>query len=899
MKHLRKLLCMLLAIIMIVEVVPMWSVAEAIDNVIELEQTEIEESEEEQEQETAQEKNDNVVNEEISAPETNAEENEADTTEDEITVIDSGNCGAEGDGSNLEWTLDSKGTLTISGTGKMKDYGSERPSWREYANRLKKLVIDEGVTSIGNDAFCYCSGFTGDLIIPEGVTSIGSSAFSDCSGFTGNLVIPEGVTSIGSYAFYDCSGFTGNLVIPEGVTSIGRSVFNGCSGFTGNLVIPEGVTSIGDYAFYYCSKIERICFRGNAPKIEKNSFATEKTLYYVKGKSGWTSPKWNGYNTGIWNPKTNEFFVDYGYCGAEDDEKNLTWIIYEDGTFVISGTGKMKNYDTKHVNGKWITTTPWNEYADRLKKLVIDEGVTSIGSSAFNSCSGFKGNLVIPKGVTSIGDYAFRGCSGFTGNLVIPEGVTSIGDYAFSGCSGFTGNLVIPEGVTFIGYYAFYNCSGFTGNLVIPEGVTSIGDYAFYYCSKIERICFRGNAPKIEKNSFATEKTLYYVKGKSGWTSPKWNGYNTGIWDPETNEFSIAFGYCGTEGDEKNLTWILYEDGTLVISGTGKMEDYTFENNATTAPWGEYTDKIKELVIDENITSIGSYAFYACNQLVGDLIIPDSIISIGDYAFAGCDRFTGTLKIGNSVASIGKGAFSECGGFTGDLTIPNSVTTIGDYAFCNCYGFSGNLTISNRVKTIGEDVFRNCCNLKGNLVIPNGVTEIKNGAFSGCDSFYDDLVLPDSVETIGDNAFNSNNSFGGGLSLGDNVTNIGKNSFPNFEKIYFKGDAPTVYSADNISHSFDAKATLYYTKNKSGWTSPTWNGYNTATWSGNEDRIPGDINDDGKVDIRDAIRLAKYLAKENVEINLSNANVNGDDKVDVRDLIRLKKYLAKMPVELI
>ena len=64
-------------------------------------------------------------------------------------------------------------------------------------------------------------------------------------------------------------------------------------------------------------------------------------------------------------------------------------------------------------------------------------------------------------------------------------------------------------------------------------------------------------------------------------------------------------------------------------------------------------------------------------------------------------------------------------------------------------------------------------------------------------------------------------------------------------------------------------------------------------------RFPGDINDDGKVDVRDAIRLAKYLAKENVEINLSNANVNGDDKVDVRDLIRLKKYLAKMPVTLV
>ena len=189
--------------------------------------------------------------------------------------------------------------------------------------------------------------------------------------------------------------------------------------------------------------------------------------------------------------------VASGDFGKEGN--NLTWELDSEGVLTVSGAGEMGDYRK--------TKAPWNNYKEDINKLIINEGVTYIGASAFENyteisgdliipesvtgiglrafsgCSGFDGNLIIPEGVTNIGDRAFKDCSGFTGDLILPEGVTNIGDSAFSGCSGFTGNLVIPEGLEIIGYRVFYGCSGFDGTLVISEGVTSIEEEAFYDCS--------------------------------------------------------------------------------------------------------------------------------------------------------------------------------------------------------------------------------------------------------------------------------------------------------------------------------------------------------------------------------------------------------------------------------
>ena len=133
-------------------------------------------------------------------------------------TVASGYCGGEGDGTNLTWTLDSEGTLTISGKGKMRNYNSDTVPWRtsEYFSMLKKLVLSDGITSIGGSAFSGC-GFTGSLIIPDSVTSIGFYAFSGCRGFTGALSLPQSITYIGASAFSGCSGFTGELTIPSGI----------------------------------------------------------------------------------------------------------------------------------------------------------------------------------------------------------------------------------------------------------------------------------------------------------------------------------------------------------------------------------------------------------------------------------------------------------------------------------------------------------------------------------------------------------------------------------------------------------------------------------------------------------------------------------------------------------
>ncbi|MCI7369070.1 MAG: leucine-rich repeat protein [Firmicutes bacterium] len=182
----------------------------------------------------------------------------------------SGTCG-----DNLTWTLQD-GVLNISGTGDMEDYLTHRfdgkeittAPWREYYDTIKSVVIEAGVTSIGNWAFSWCSSLT-SVTIPESVTSIGMSAFNCCNSLTG-VTIPDGVTSIGSYAFNSCSNLS-SAIIPDSVTSIGNSAFSGCSSLT-SVTIPDSVTSIGRDAFYSCSKLKDAAFGGTKEEWEATGY---------------------------------------------------------------------------------------------------------------------------------------------------------------------------------------------------------------------------------------------------------------------------------------------------------------------------------------------------------------------------------------------------------------------------------------------------------------------------------------------------------------------------------------------------------------------------------------------------------------------------------------------------
>ena len=214
----------------------------------------------------------------------------------------SGNCGDSG--SNVTWSLDDNGTLTISGSGKIEDYRSDIDQpWYSNRSDITSVIIEPGVTSIGSQAFYYCSNLT-SITIPSGLTSIGEMAFFYCSALT-SVTIPNSVISIGNFAFGSCTGLK-SITIPSSVTSIENNVFQDCTGLTnitvdssnpsfcsesgvlfnkdkttliycprgktGSYTIPDGITVIKDYAFYYNSKLTSITIPSSVASIGSSAF---------------------------------------------------------------------------------------------------------------------------------------------------------------------------------------------------------------------------------------------------------------------------------------------------------------------------------------------------------------------------------------------------------------------------------------------------------------------------------------------------------------------------------------------------------------------------------------------------------------------------------------------------
>ena len=182
------------------------------------------------------------------------------TTPVSTNIVDSGTCGADGD--NLTWTLDDESTLTISGTGYMDDYYREcYVPWYSHRNDIKTVIINDGVTNIGLQAFCRCSSLT-------------------------SITIPDSVTSIGWYVFVDCDSLT-SITIPDSVTSIGVGAFEGCSGLT-SITLPNTITSIGEMAFYDCDSLTSITIENPDCKIHDDSDTIPKTTT-IYGYSGSTA----------------------------------------------------------------------------------------------------------------------------------------------------------------------------------------------------------------------------------------------------------------------------------------------------------------------------------------------------------------------------------------------------------------------------------------------------------------------------------------------------------------------------------------------------------------------------------------------------------------------------------
>ncbi len=440
-----------------------------------------------------------------------------------------------------------------------------------------------------------------------------------------------------------------------------------------------------------------------------------------------------------------------------------------------------------------------------ITKLTIEEGIKEIKCSAFEKCTGIKGNLVIPDSVETIEGYAFNSCSGFNGTLTLPSTLKSIENRAFQLCSGFKDDLVIPEGIKSIGDGAFNKCTGFNGTLTLPSTLKSIGNGAFQYCSGL-------TGDILIPEGVETLGTHVFNKC---------TGFNGTITLPSTlKEIGRnSFYNCN------KLT------GNLVIpEGIEIINPNTFRGcsslNGT-------------LTLPSTLKEISNFAFYGCKNLKGDINIPDNVISIGDQAFYNCTGFDGYIRLSNKLESIGGWTFGNCSKLVGDLIIPDSVTNILDSTFRNCSSLNGKLVISNNITKLEKGVFSGCSNLVGELVIPAGVKTIGQAAFQQCEKLNGKLVLPEGLEYIGDFAFNKCTSFenttikipaslkkmGEDYDLNGNNVGIGSHFFYNFGANVRKFEAFEVENGnenfvaiDGVLYTKDLKRLVCYPRNKKDTT---------------------------------------------------------------------------------
>ena len=672
------------------------------------------------------------------------------------TVVDSGTCGGTLNNSQLmKWTLTSDGTLTISGEGNM--FGAP---WSQYKSKIKKVVIGEGVESISDNAFHYYENLR-SVSLPSTLTSIGEAAFWACSSLQ-SITLPNNLTNIGLNAFRACHSLT-QVLIPASVTSIDGSAFECCTGLT-DVVFEGNSLEFGSGAtFYDCTSLKNVFFNGT--------------------RADWTASRGS---SGSVLPAAAQIYykndlISSGTCGDNSSGNNTQWKLTKAGTLIITvGTGYTEGGIADFAYGK----APWYQdiYDSGIRCLIIGSGIKTIGSYAFADCTDLA-EIIVPDGVISIGNGAFLQNSGAK-RVVLPPSTVYIGHGALRDCSALT-SVSLPDSMSNRLFLDMFEGCTNLKSVDIPDGITDIceGDLA----------------------SCPNWTDIYY----DNW-GRVWNRVVSNVRDSIPDRMNVHFkdniydsGSCG-----ENVTWTLTADGTLTISGTGAMTDYTYDSRS---PWYSCRAYIKRVVIQQGVRAIGDYAFYYCENLTS-VTIPDSVTSIGDYAFAYCVSLT-SATIPEGVTSIGGDAFLGCTGLT-SVAIPSSVTSTGFETFSGCTGLTS-ITIPEGVTSIGNYAFKGCSGLTS-VTIPDSVTSIGGSAFSGC-SGLTSVTIPSSVTSIGWSAFENCTALTF-MTIPESVTYISGEVFSNCIRLAKVTIPKSVTSiGKNAFYYCESIADVYYDGTEEDW----------------------------------------------------------------------------------
>ena len=618
---------------------------------------------------------------------------------------------------------------------------------------MKRLFI-----TISSIFIFIASAWAADRFDFTSVCSSGQTLYYEISSnvvpYTVTVNYPQVNMDFNNY-YYGYTAPIGDLIIPSvvgmyAVTRIETCAFRYCSNLT-SVVIPNSVTSIGESAFEYCSNLIIYCIIESKP-------------------SAWRY-NWNKSNRPVfWGTK---FDGDFAYRITNKELQEAEIIGYFGNDTVVKIPDKIAiNADTT-----FKVTSIANDafhYHTNIVTVAIPNTISNIGENAFYGCNSLS-SINIPKSVTSIGINAFGGCNNIKSLSYNSNAITT----HFSGKTSIE-KIIIGDSVTSIVASAFSGCAGLK-EITIPESVKSIGANAFSGCSSLESITLPFVGEKQHEPTDTYQYPFGFIFGTNSYTggtqvTQSYYGNSTTTsakYYIPTSLKSVTINGCSyipmyAFHNCSNLETVTIGDSVSAIganafvgcTGLIKADFKTIDNlcaivysNSASNPLSCAKDlyingeKITDLVIPNNVTTIGDNVFYGCKSL-SSIVIPNSVTSIGDNAFRNCCNLQ-SINIPNSVTSIGNYAFSGCKSLN-SVNIPNSITTISQGAFYDCEGLIS-VRIPNSVTTIGNSAFTYCYGMMA-VNIPNSVTTIDEAAFNGCSSLTS-ISIPSTVSYIGDNAF--------------------------------------------------------------------------------------------------------------------------------------------------
>lgn len=655
----------------------------------------------------------------------------------------------EGTIGDVKYKLTSDGVFTLSGTGATANHsnatGSNPAPWASYLSQIKTLVVEEGVTTVGNNLFRDAVNLK-TVSLSSTVTAIGEACFRDCTALK-SVTLPAGLTTLKRVAFFGCTALE-EVILAGTYTQLADKLFTNCAALR-KITIPATITALSDTK-------GTDAFAGVVP-----SWKNPVTVTY-----GGTIEQWKATLTAYPTSVLGQAFVtvictDGQYVHTPVDASiscGTTGQVYwkydsNTKTLYIGGKGETP---ADHSNVSGSNPAPWAQFIPEIENLVVEEGVTTLGQNLLRDAKKLV-NVSLPNTLKSIGQATFRDCDALL-------------------------SITVPESVEVLTRTAFYDCD-MLREVTLGGTYTYLTDKLFQKCINLRKITIPGTVTYIDANAFgscAQVNTIIFGGTRAQWYSVLTNSKSLGASAIKKDYIKV---YCtdglyidGFASIENGLVYKISE-GVLMIMGNGAIADYA----AGAAPWSERSDEITAVILYNGVTGVGENAFADCSKLTTAVYqgtdeelktLKEAIKSGNDpllAAFANSslsgtcganatwmlDAASGKMTISGTGAIYNYESrkvtpWANYANLVTELVIEEGITRIGEYAFNSLRNLE-KLTLPTTLEILDTYCFGICPSLT-TLVIPEGVRIIASKVFNTC-SGITTIYLPSTLEFVDMKAF--------------------------------------------------------------------------------------------------------------------------------------------------